>query len=116
MTKINKLFGPGQYIVLKDIIVAGYTEIQMIQDLRDSVGIRYGGVRPRYIASSLIPAKTIVTIVRHTKNYRDGGFISEIDLTCSDDSFYTYSCVIYGDTHNVLKELDGVSKVLYGDS
>lgn len=113
MAKINKLFGPGEYIVLKDITVRGYREICLLEDTFET-DIRFSGVRPRYM-DLIIPAKSIVSIIRHEKNYSNGIFVSEIDLTCSDDSFFSYSCVIEGDTCDVLKELDGVSKVLYGD-
>lgn len=114
MAKINKLFGPGEYIVLKDIVISGLTEIRLIQDsFSDRLETLYRGILPRHI-ENIIPAKSIVTIIRQEKNFINGHFVSIIDLTCSDDSCYTYTCVIEGNTYDVLKELDGAGKVLYG--
>jgi hypothetical protein len=111
--KINKLFGPGHYIVLKDIEVSSCSNIEAEVE-EDSLTIRYGGIRPKYITSRLIPAKSIVTIYKHTKEYHNSGFVNIIELSCSDDRYYIYTCIIYGNTYNVIAKLDKVGKLLYG--
>lgn len=113
MEKINKLCGPGEYLVLKDILVEGYSNV-LAEVREDLLTIRYGGIRPRYFVTDKIPAKSIVTIISHDKSYRSGSFVSTIELKCSGDSCFTYTCVIYGNTYDVLEPLSEAGKLLYG--
>jgi len=113
MAKINKLFGPGEYLVLKDLHIAGYREIQPLYDnSNNQMDIMYGGIRPRYM-DLVIPTKSIVTIIRHEKNFVNGIFISTLELTCSSDRCFTYTCIVEGDTYNVLEPLTEAAKLLY---
>lgn len=106
MVEVNKT-----YVIIKDLTDVNLLRMLHIEHDRNGNPI-YGGAKPYYLYSKIIPKKEIITIDA-TWNYNHGGKTGKvIQFVTKSDNNYLYETVIQGDE---IEELTGNANILYGD-